>query len=646
MNAHDLTALVHLVGFATGIVLYAMLGAMTRRRLSYVVSRSEHGADDRLPLAAAVLGVVWNGGAMMVYAARDFALARPMPWLAAAAYTALGFLPAVVVHSTLRRLHRHAPLLLTIAYGASAVAGAAHAVAAMRGQLYSAEGLLLLTATYALLLAVLGVSARKQPGFQRSITAVALAAFAVSALHLSRAAGVPDQDPWLVELIGHHASLALVLAILYQDYRFAFADVVLKRALSLLALVGLVSLLYVWFAAPLVDPHAIVARHALDDSSHVAMIGALLGLWIVTALAYPFIQRRTHRFVDRVILRRVDYRELRAELGDRLARARDVDGALDVTCELLANALGSKAAGWEIVEPALDLRTTGHPTIALADSKAEAVISIPTGLQPSYAIRIAELGGGRALLSDDLMMIDAVASLVGRRIDEIRLEIEMHQREERDREMQQLATEAELRALRAQLNPHFLFNALNTLGHLMQVAPERALTTLYQLTGLLRAVLRRTNGQFVALREELEIVESYLAIERERFQERLTVSIEVPESIQHARVPPLVLQPLVENAVKHGVGPVREGGHVTVRAWRDASESGDAGFLRLVVVDTGVGIPSNGVGFREGVGLSNIEHRLHHYFGDAGAMTLRGTPGGGTTVELCVPWISTETPAA
>ena len=97
--------------------------------------------------------------------------------------------------------------------------------------------------------------------------------------------------------------------------------------------------------------------------------------------------------------------------------------------------------------------------------------------------------------------------------------------------MQRLATEAELRALRAQLNPHFLFNALNTLGHLMQAAPDRALATLYQLTGLLRAVLRRTNGQFVALREELEIVESYLAIEHERFQERLIVSIDVPDDV-------------------------------------------------------------------------------------------------------------------
>ena len=198
------------------------------------------------------------------------------------------------------------------------------------------------------------------------------------------------------------------------------------------------------------------------------------------------------------------------------------------------------------------------------------------------------------------MLIDAVASLVGRRIDEIRLETERRRRAEREQEMGRLATEAELRALRAQLNPHFLFNALNTLGHLMQVSPDRALATLYQLTGLLRAVLRRTNGQFVALREELDIVASYLAIERERFQERLTVSIEVPQELQHARIPPLVLQPLVENAVKHGVGPIRDGGSVTVRAWRDTTGDDVAGFLRLTVVDTGIGAGSFATPTRRG----------------------------------------------
>ena len=373
------------------------------------------------------------------------------------------------------------------------------------------------------------------------------------------------------------------------------------------------------------------------------MTGALLGLWIATALAYPFIQRRIYRFVDRVVLRRPNYRELRADLGQRLLHARSPDEGLDVTCSVLANALGAKSVLWQVSRDETKSQRGGHPRITLGGPRSVAVIAIPTALRPAYEIHLATLSGGRTLLSDDLMLIDAVASLVGRRIDEIRMEVHRRDQAEREREMRQLATEAELRALRAQLNPHFLFNALNTLGHLMQAAPERALVTLYQLTGLLRAVLRRTKGEFVALREELDIIESYLAIEHERFQERLTVSIDVPLELQTARVPPLLLQPLVENAVKHGVAPIRGGGHVSVKAWRDASRGDD--FLHLVVIDTGAGMQLRRTSISEGVGLTNIETRLRHYFGEAAAMSFRATPGGGTTVEIRVPWLAADAPA-
>jgi hypothetical protein len=452
---------------------------------------------------------------------------------------------------------------------------------------------------------------------------------------------VADQDPWPIELIGHHASLPVVLAILYQDYRFAFSDLFLKRALSLLVLVGLVSLLYAELAAPLVDPHAIAARRSLNNGSHLFATEALLALWIATALAYPFIQRRVFRFVDRVILRRADYRELRSELGRRLTSARNVDEALDVTCALLARALESGAASWR---PAASRGATTHPTITLDARRTEACITIPTAIEPSFEILATTAGGGRSLLSDDFMLIDAVAAAVGRRIDEVRLEADRLAREQRDREMRQLATEAELRALRAQLNPHFLFNALNTLGHLMQSAPDRALATLYRLTALLRAVLRRTNGQFVALGEELDIVEAYLAIEHERFQERLTVAIDVPSHLRGARIPPLLLQPLVENAIKHGIATRRDGGHVTVRATREMPVHDDEGFLRMLVVDSGGSAFTSEV--REaagnGVGLSNIEGRLRYHYGAAAAIAIRRSAQGETTVEVCVPWVASE----
>jgi hypothetical protein len=635
MNARDLTALVHLVGFGTGIVLYAMLGVMTRRRLSHVTAPAERQYADRVPLVAALLGVIWNVGAMIVFAARDFGANVELTWVAAIAYAALGFLPAVVVHSTLRRTRRAgAAWFLGVAYSTSSVAAIMHVADALRGQTPSSAGLLLLTIAYGGLLVVLAINERRRPGFQRTILAVALAAFAVSALHLSRNQGGADEGPWLVELIGHHASLPLVLAILYQDYRFAFTDLFLKRAISLLALVGLVSLLYALLAAPLVDPHAIAARQLARDGSHLWSTGALLGLWIVTAVAYPFIQRRIYRFVDRVILRRADYRVFRAELAKALSESRNADEALDATCSQLGAALGATSVTWR---PSESARVPGDAPIEVDPRRTGAFIVVPTALAPTFQIRIAELSGGRTLLSDDFLLIDAVAALVGRRIDELRLEADRRTREQREQEMRQLAAEAELRALRAQLNPHFLFNALNTLGHLMQTAPDRALATLYQLTNLLRKVLRRTDGGFVALRDELDIVEAYLAIEHERFEERLTVSLDVPRELWHAKIPPLLLQPLVENAVKHGIAPVRDGGSVTVVARRSDGDDHDD-FLTLIVSDTGAGW--SGVRDpRDGVGLDNIESRLRHYFGAAAAMAIRPTVGGGTTVELCIPLV-------
>ena len=148
-------------------------------------------------------------------------------------------------------------------------------------------------------------------------------------------------------------------------------------------------------------------------------------------------------------------------------------------------------------------------------------------------------------------MLEALAVVVARRIDAIRLMHERYERELREQEIAKLATEAELRALRAQINPHFLFNALTTIGYLIQTAPPRALKTLMRLTALLRSVLR-SEGEFTTLGRELEIVESYLEIERARFEERLRVRIDVPGALRSLRVPPLLLQPLVENAVKHG----------------------------------------------------------------------------------------------
>ena len=262
---------------------------------------------------------------------------------------------------------------------------------------------------------------------------------------------------------------------------------------------------------------------------------------------------------------------------------------------------------------------------------------MPTTEEPRYAITIADIAGGRRFLSDDLATIDAIAGLAGRRIDAIRITSERYDREMREQEIGKLATEAELRALRAQVNPHFLFNALTTIGHLIQTAPPRALDTLMRLTSLLRAVLR-SEGELTTLGRELEVVTAYLDIERARFEDRLRVTIDVPTALAALRVPPLLLQPIVENAVKHGISRSRLGGDVTISARVDRSAGGPTRLV-LVVQDSGVGVTVEALrrGREVGVGLNNVERRLACQYGAAASLSIRSEPDAGTAVEIHLP---------
>jgi LytS/YehU family sensor histidine kinase len=273
---------------------------------------------------------------------------------------------------------------------------------------------------------------------------------------------------------------------------------------------------------------------------------------------------------------------------------------------------------------------------SLARSVA-AIVVVPTSEAPRYALTVGALTGGRRLLSDDVGMLEGAAVAVARRIDAIRITNERYEREMREREMGKLATEAELRALRAQINPHFLFNALTTIGHLIQTAPPRALRTLLRLTTLLRGVLR-SEGEFTTLGRELEVIEAYLDIERARFDERLRVTIDVPAELREVRLPPLILQPLVENAVKHGISHKELGGDVTIRARVD-SVDGDARQLTFVVHDTGAGTTPAALrhGRNRGVGLRNIERRLDYQYGPAASLSIESTAGVGTIVEVRLP---------
>ena len=192
---------------------------------------------------------------------------------------------------------------------------------------------------------------------------------------------------------------------------------------------------------------------------------------------------------------------------------------------------------------------------------------------------------------------------------------------------------AQLDALRLQLDPHVLFNALNAVSGLVRTdQPDEAVRMIARVSDLLRFTLDRSSAPEIPLAEELEHVALYLDVERVRFGDRLRVTLDVDPAVRGALVPPLVVQPLVENAVRHGLAPRPRGGSVWVTAQRDCDR------LVITVEDDGVGIADDTlVASSSGIGVRNARERLRRLYGPAGTLTLGVRPGGGTRAVLTVP---------
>jgi two-component system LytT family sensor kinase len=203
-------------------------------------------------------------------------------------------------------------------------------------------------------------------------------------------------------------------------------------------------------------------------------------------------------------------------------------------------------------------------------------------------------------------------------------------------QQERLLLQARMEALQSQINPHFLFNTLNSVASLVRRDPDSAREMIVKLGNILRRLLRKGDS-FVPLREELEFLDDYLDIEVARFgRDKLKVVKELePASLEHL-VPSMILQPLVENAVKHGFSSRVDGGSIYIRS-RCAEQR-----VVIEVEDDGVGMSVSSANTGTGIGMVNVTERLQVVYGDAAEITVESQPGRGTLVRLVLPMLQAE----
>jgi signal transduction histidine kinase len=403
--------------------------------------------------------------------------------------------------------------------------------------------------------------------------------------------------------------LAFFCVTLYYKERLLFFDLLIKRGAFLL--VALLALTAVFF----VD-----GKHVerLPENWSGAWISALLvvPLW----LAAPWVYSRLVETIDRVFLRRkYSHPEAERRFIGAIQAAATEDSLRALAEECLRDIFQSAAAVFFDPDAALpDGWQTGLAEELKRDQSRLGWILVPP--RPDSIPRV----------SADSRLLQSLARTLSVVLENVRFRERQIRQDEREQELRLLASRAELKALRAQINPHFLFNALNAIAGLIGSNPQLADETVEQLAQVFRYTLRKSENEWVRLDEEMEFVAAYLNVERARFGDRLAVEFDVDSAAGELSIPAMSVQPLVENAIKHGVSGIQARGSVRVRA------ALRAGRLTVEVFDNGPGFPA---GFRlsaAGHGLRNVAERIAGYRGGDARLAWEST-GEGTRVWMEMP---------
>jgi len=475
-----------------------------------------------------------------------------------------------------------------------------------------------------IVLCLCGVLGAAMPAFSAESAEAAARAHrnwirALFALMAATAAITLVQPIALVSVLPDYLLLAFFCIHLYYRERLVFFDLLVKRGLFFG--IGLV-VLSAWFSA------AGRASHSAWSPAVLALL--LLPFWLMA----PWIFRRVEHAVDHFWLRRkFSIDEAERHFQQRIQ-----------SCSSEADLRACAAATLrEIFQAPAFIEFDTAPPPQSGGESLVAVISIgaddrfPSSDGHFGYILVAPRPDGIPFLSDDRRCLQLLARGFAAVLQRLR-------QQQREQELRWLASRAELKALRAQINPHFLFNALNSIAGLIAERPQLADDTIERLGRVFRYTLRKSEKEWVPLREEVEFIVAYLQVEQARFGERLQLSFDVSPAAAQVSIPAMSIQPLVENAVRHGVSAVQGRGCVSLAAHVDQQR------LVIEVRDNGPGFPpgfsldtpaARGDASPEAAhGLRNVIERLRGYYGAAARLEFAGGPGG-TCVWLSIPCLTT-----
>jgi two-component system LytT family sensor kinase len=613
--------LVNTVGHSAGAIIFGIF--------LYLLLRDRSGARLRgswLSVAAAGLAFLWNAGSLAVLIA-SASNSRAADLLAFFCFAILSLLPAVLLHLSLDR--SFVPFI-SCGYALSLISIGMHLRELFHGGFqYHQQALLLITVGFAVLTGMCVVAIILQEGHgarrakaSRVSGAMCAALFAVSFVHFG--SGHP-QTAWSSELIFHHAGIPLALFVLLQDYRFVLLDAFVRfLANALLAAIITLALFYPTVHWMLVDQR--IPQNPLYQA--LLLVG-----FCVLLIGFALLRSQAQQWLTKAVFRRPD-------LGKEVQKIQSRGVIFSEESEFLPWVYGEVAqfmsadrveevseSGFTPILGSMDLLfpVPASDVPGLYDSPAfswvEAVVPIRFAHGDIRYLLLGRRRGGRRYLSEDLRALSRLGAVILEQVERFR-----------NSEMQRLVSRAELRALQSQINPHFLFNALNTLYGIIPREASGARKTVVHLADIFRYFLQ-SERTFIRLSEELEIVKAYLDIERLRLGPRLGVDLDVDDSALPVLIPILSIQPLVENAIKHGISGKTGPGLLSLQV-----KVQDDGLL-VTVEDSGVGmgghIPER-AGSNTGVGLSNVRRRLQLCFGPDATLAIKSSPSG-TKVQFAIP---------